>query len=306
MPQLCNIRLLARSVFELQLAVYACSRTGDGADCCARAQRRDKQGPENDLPVREVLGSGCRPVPTSAVLASVVALGSAAPLSRLPAAHPGYFRLALGIHSFSLTSLSFIMLSSSGSRTLGLLYLLSLGLAGTDARAAPHPEAAPVSSPGKHINLMRRTPTKRSDEDPAEWLQRNRLATRAKYGVGGEQKRSSGMNLYVPCSRRLTLCLTALYSSGSQTWPTTLRTCCSCPSRPLSLHLVTDILGALQLEHPQPRSMSSSIQDLRKSHNYYSPKLSQHCLGRDLWLASDESATSRSSSGITLFDSTCE
>lgn len=78
---------------------------------------------------------------------------------------------------------------------LGLL-LLSLGLSGTDARATPHPSSPGVVS--RTIDIVRRTNVQRSVEDALSWLEQNRLATHAKYGVGasGNQKRASGLNLY--------------------------------------------------------------------------------------------------------------
>ncbi|GJE87685.1 aspartic peptidase domain-containing protein [Phanerochaete sordida] len=77
---------------------------------------------------------------------------------------------------------------------LGLL-LLSLGLSGTDARATPHPPSPGLVS--RTIDIVRRANVQRSAEDALSWLEQNRLATHAKYGVGaaGNQKRASGLNL---------------------------------------------------------------------------------------------------------------
>lgn len=109
------------------------------------------------------------------------------------------WKCAISSHPAPLL-LAAVMLSPARSFALplGILFLLSLALSGTDARATPNPQ--PVSSQGQTINLMRRGLPQRSSEDPLERLQKHRLATHAKYGVGtkgGNQKRASGLNLYV-------------------------------------------------------------------------------------------------------------
>ncbi|THG99869.1 hypothetical protein EW026_g2553 [Hermanssonia centrifuga] len=86
-----------------------------------------------------------------------------------------------------------MLAASPTALPLALLCLvLTLAPSSTDARATPHPAAAP----GVPINIMRRANVQRSLEDLGSWAQRNKQNTEAKYGMKSNKgKRANGMNL---------------------------------------------------------------------------------------------------------------
>ena len=238
-------------------------------------------------------------------------LGAAPPQHALFLPAVSYFRLepVSPFFSHSLSSLAFTMLSSSHPSSLALLCgLLSLGLAGTDARATPNP--APLPPSGQTIPLMRRGNP--HVDNVGEWLQNNRLATHNKYGVGAQssqQKRASGVNMCVRPGhvRPASNIHSSLVQSHQRAIGLYVRPC-AVQNITLSYRMTCRYFGSIAVGTP-PTSFDV-ILDTGSAYVACPPRYTRQCLNplhSDLWLASSPSAASgRTGREISLFEPSCQ